>query len=107
MQENNQLNRAIVYKGCTRPAMLFGVPIIPFLLGVGGTFLFGFMIEPPFALLAVITWWGFKELCKNDELFFHSLYIKMITKMGNGNSRYWKATTFQPIDYRKDFNKRK
>ncbi|WP_431734049.1 VirB3 family type IV secretion system protein, partial [Kingella kingae] len=32
MQEDNQLNRAIVYKGCTRPAMLFGVPIIPCLL---------------------------------------------------------------------------
>lgn len=107
MQEDNQLNRAIVYKGCTRPAMLFGVPIIPFLFGVGGTFLFGFMIEPPFALLSVITWWLFKELCKNDELFFHSLYIKMITKSGNKNSRFWKAITFQPIDYRKDFNKRK
>lgn len=107
MEDNNQLNRAIVYKGCTRPAMLFGVPIIPFLFGVGGTFLLGFMIEPPFALISVVTWWLFKELCKNDELFFHSLYIKMITKTGNKNSRYWNATTFQPIDYRKDFNKRK
>lgn len=101
MEENERLNRAIVYKGCTRPAMLFGVPIIPFIFGIGGTFLFFFVfVSPPFAALSVVTWWVFKELCKNDEQFFHSFYIRMITKLGHRNARYWKAITFQPIDYR-------
>lgn len=107
MENDNQLNRAVVYKGCTRPAMLFNVPIIPFIFGVGGTFLICFLIKPPFAALSLITWWVFKTLCKNDEMFFHSLYIKMITKTRNPNKRFWKVTTFQPIDYRRDFTKRK
>lgn len=101
MEDHQNLNRAVIYKGCTRPAMLFGVPIIPFLLGVGGTFLLGFiLISPPFSLLSIITWWVFKELCKNDDQFFSLYYIKMITKLGHRNAKYWKATTFQPINYR-------
>ena len=102
-EQQERLNSAIVYKGCTRPPMVFGVPVLAFVFGCGGAFVLGAAISPPFAAISVIVWWVMKQMCRTDEMIFHVLYVKMITKLPNINRRHWKTDTYQPIAYRKKF----
>lgn len=43
----DRLRTETVYKGCTRPAMLFGVPITAFVLCVGGSAMLLFVLLSP------------------------------------------------------------
>lgn len=102
MEESQEpLDREIVFKGCTRPAMIMGVPIVPFVVGVGGFFLFCFIVlSPPWVLLSVPVWWAMRMMAKEDDQRFRLIWIEWITIKFNPNKRIWGVASFQPVVYR-------
>ena len=99
--DEDRLRTETVYKGCTRPAMLFGVPITAFVLCVGGSAMLLFvLLSPPWALLSGLVWYVMRLMCKEDDQRFTQLGVSFLTKMRNPNSKIWGGSTFQPVQYR-------
>ena len=97
------LDREIVFKGCTRPAMLLGVPIGPFVVGIGGSFLLFFLVfSVPWTLLCIPIWYVMRTIAKEDDQKFRALGIEFLTIGNNPNKRIWRFVTFQPVAYRKN-----
>ena len=102
-----QLRKETIYKGCTRPAMLFGVPVIAFVIGVGGSAMLLFvLLSPPWALLSVLAWYVMRVLCKEDDQRFRQLGVGFMTKMRNPNAKMLGVPTVQPVEYRKQKGKK-
>lgn len=96
------LDREIVFKGCTRPAMILGVPIVPFIVGVGGSFLLLFLLlGVPWTILSVLLWYGMRVIVKEDDQRFRAIGIEFLTIKNNPNKKIWGFITFQPVSYRK------
>ena len=92
-----------LFKGCTRPAMLFGVPSVPLavvggvvvLISVWTTILFAFTMIP-----IVIT---MRIIAKSDDQQFRLLGLKFLFRVinRNKNRRFWKASAYSPIAFTK------
>lgn len=94
-----------IYKGCTSPSMVFGVPMLPFILGtlvfglaiVWGGFLFG---APLVAMLAVIYGFGFawaKKISRMDDQRLMQLILRARMRIPQRSTiAYWGAVSFSP-----------
>lgn len=103
MSESPQsLNREIVFKGCTRPALILGVPIAPFIIGIGGSFLLlFFLLGVPWTILSVLLWYAMRTIVKEDDQRFRGIGIEFLTLKNNPNKRIWGFITYQPVRFRK------
>lgn len=96
------LEREEIYKGCTRPAMVYGVPIIPFVLFCGSSFLLLMLLfSIAWSSLSILVWWVMREICKEDDQRFNVLWVQWLTKMRHANARFWGSPFFQPVAYRR------
>lgn len=92
----------ILFKGMTRPAMMFGVPITPFVVTMGVISLFSFWTNLYFILLNIPTYILLRQIAKKDDHIFNLFYLKFKTTKGTKKSmKFWGATTFAPTSYRK------
>lgn len=92
-----------LFKGCTRPAMLFGVPLVPLVVVVGivvlisvwTTILFVFTLIPIVLTMRIVT--------KSDDQQFRLLGLKFLFRVVNRdkNGRFWKASAYSPIAFTK------
>lgn len=99
------LDREIIFKGCTRPAMLLGVPIAPFVFIIGGSFLFLFIfLNVAWTALIIPIWYCLRVIAKEDDQRFRAIGIEFITISDNRNKNVWRLVTFQPVVYRKKKN---
>ena len=99
-----------IYKGCTTPSTIFGVPILPFILGalVFGqlTVLSFYFIRASvaivFLMLAGFAYGWARKLGTNDEhrLLQYLLKGRMRGRQG-GTRRFWGAVSFSPFPPRK------
>ncbi len=90
-----------LFKGCTRPAMLFGVPLVPLavvggvvvLISVWTTILFVFTLIPILITMRIIA--------KTDDQQFRLLGLKILFRIvnRNKNGRFWKASAYSPIAF--------
>lgn len=91
----------ILFKGMTRPAMMFGVPITPFVVTMGVISLFSFWTNLYFILLNIPTYILLRQIAKKDDHIFNLFYLKFKTTKGTKKSmKFWGATTFAPTSYR-------
>jgi type IV secretion system protein VirB3 len=98
----NALDREIIFKGCTRPAMVLGVPIVPFIVGIGGSFLLLFVIMGiPWTILSIFLWYAMRVIVKEDDQRFRAIGIEFLTIVNNPNKKLWGVITFQPVSFRK------
>ena len=92
-----------IFKGCTRPAMVLGVPLFPF-------FIVNFFI----VMVAVWIWFGaialvpvavmvMRQITKHDDQQFRLLGLKLLFRLVyfNRNGRFWGAATYSPIRFKK------
>ncbi len=92
-----------LFKGCTRPAMVFGVPILPFVIVTGGVVLLAawttifLIIFLPVAILVM------RQITKTDDQMFRLLGLKMRFRLFNynHNGRFWKASAYSPVAFKK------
>ncbi|WP_164707912.1 type IV secretion system protein VirB3 [Paraburkholderia phosphatilytica] len=93
-----------VFKGCTRPAMVWGVPLVPF-VAVGGGILvpsIWVLLVSPVAgvsvvLLIVPVFLTMRVVTRHDDqrLAQHALRLRMTLRQRN--SHYWRAHAYVPL----------
>jgi type IV secretory pathway VirB3-like protein len=104
------MRRDPLFKGCTRPAMILGVPLVPLavvigvvvLLSIWTTLLLAFSLVP-----IVIT---MRMIVKADDQQFRLLWLKFWCRVVphcarkshlKSNQRFWQASTYSPISFKK------
>jgi type IV secretion system protein VirB3 len=92
-----------VFKGCTRPAMLWGVPLVPFLMVGGGMLIpavWALLASPPLGVallfLIVPVYGAMRVITRRDDhrLEQYALHLRML--MRQGNRRFWGAHAYMP-----------
>ncbi|RFU44220.1 conjugal transfer protein TraD [Paraburkholderia sp. DHOC27] len=93
-----------VFKGCTRPAMLWGVPLVPFLM-VGGSILipaiWALLASPPvgvgIVLILIPVFVTMRSVTRHDDqrLAQFALRIRMVSRQRN--RRFWGAHAYVPV----------
>ena len=102
------VQREAIYKGATRPAMKFGIPLVPLvsLLGGGvllimwgGTFLSWWTaIGGVVAAVPTLAWMRF--VTRRDDQRFRQLFVAVRLGLHDRNRRLWQARSYAPASYR-------
>lgn len=98
----------LIFKGCTRPSMIFGVPLEPlafsciplFVIGIWGMWLMPMLGVTVLAMIIpiIVT---MRLISKSDDqrLMQHVLRLKMSAR--HRNSKFWGAKSIAPMRYKK------
>jgi len=99
-----------IYKGCTAPSTIWGVPLIPFILGVLvigqlavlSFYFFRLSVALGFIVIGVFAYLWARKLGSNDE---HRLlqYLMKARMRGRQSAtrKFWGAVSFSPLPPRK------
>ena len=102
-----------LFKGCTRPAMLFGVPMIPMIVVCLAIFLPGMwlliLVGPLglvliFGVLPVCIWW-MREVTKKDDYRLDQLIMRTALRSRQANRALWGkgVVAYSPIQARRQW----
>ncbi|WP_108610806.1 VirB3 family type IV secretion system protein [Aminobacter sp. MSH1] len=92
-----------LFKGCTRPPMLMGVPVMPCIVVCGSLILLT-MWTSVFVGLSIPAAVAIMRLTvKEDDQKFRLLGLKLLFRVIhlNRTGRFWKASTYSPLAYTK------
>lgn len=99
-----------IFKGCTRPAMLVGVPMIPFLVVTGFfllTFIWTFyMVSGYVALLLLISYvplfLTMRAITKKDDQRLRQIMMRARMRVRQiAGRRIWGAVSYSPLRFKK------
>ncbi len=91
-----------LFVGLTRPATMWGVPYIAFVVEfMATTLIFLAVGNPIYLLLALPMLGGLYLISANDPGVFGSLFMWMKTIGRCRNSRFWGAASFSPLPTKK------
>lgn len=93
-----------LFKGCTRPAMMFGVPVVPLAVVSGVFILLAIWTKILVAALLIPIVMVMRLVAKKDDQQFRLLGLKMLFRLVNfnHNGRFWnKASTYSPLSFKK------
>ena len=99
-----------IFKGCTRPAMLGGVPMAPmivvtlfcFLCGIWGLLLLQKLWIPGIALvLWVSLLFTMRAITKKDDQRFRQIFLKIRLRMANMSKKFWGVTSYSPFRFKR------
>lgn len=90
-----------LFKGATRPACVWGIPIKPFLGCMGFFLLLAFWVYIPLLLLSLPCLFIMRQITMNDDQRFRQLFLHFRTNvLGGKNKLYWKGlSSFAPCEY--------
>ena len=100
--------REAIYKGATRPAMKFGIPLIP-LVVMSGTSLLAIFWGGLF-----ISWWlalgvvlgavpalcWMRHVTSRDDQRFRQIFVAAKLRLHDHNRGFWHARSYSPTLYR-------
>jgi type IV secretory pathway VirB3-like protein len=91
-----------LFKGCTRPAMMFGVPLVPLAVVSAGVILISVWTTILFALALFPIVGVMHLIAKSDDQQFRLLGLKIQFRIieFDHNSRFWKASAYSPLSFR-------
>jgi type IV secretory pathway VirB3-like protein len=95
------IRRDPLFKGCTRPAMVFGVPIMPLFVVA---FSIGFLSILTTVLLNFLTIGAIfimRMIVKNDDQKFRILGLWLFFRIQDMNRGFWKSAAYNPVLYKK------
>jgi type IV secretion system protein VirB3 len=97
-----------IYKGATRPAMLFGVPLVPLVVLVGLAVLSIMWLGPmvswwvaPVVLLAtlpLLIW--MRQVTRHDDQRLRQMFVSAKLRWHDRNHRFWQSRSYAPYLYR-------
>ncbi|MEN3601795.1 type IV secretion system protein VirB3 [Brucella abortus] len=92
-----------IFKGCTRPAMLFGVPVIPLVIVGGSIVLLSVWISMFILPLIVPIVLVMRQIAQTDDQMFRLLGLKAQFRLihFNRTGRFWRASAYSPIAFTK------
>ena len=93
-----------LFKGATRPACVWGIPIKPFIATALIYLLLAFYVYIPLLLLAFPTFYILNRIAKDDDQKFRQLFLYYrVNVFGSGNKDHWgKIASFAPTKYKDD-----
>ena len=79
-----------VFLGLTRPANIFGVPIVPFIAMALFCFVFAMWTTPPVGFIGIPIWFVMNRMARRDDFVFRQigLFIQFALPM-NMNKKLW------------------
>ena len=99
-----------IYKGCTTPSTILGVPLIPFILGalvigqltVLSFYFLGLSVAVVFIVIGLFAYFWARKIGMNDEhrLLQYLMKLRMRTRQSN-TRKFWGAVSFTPLPPRK------
>ena len=102
------VQREAIYKGATRPAMKFGVPLVPLvaLFGSGmllilwGGLLLSWWIAVGVvgAIVPALAWMRF--VTAKDDQRFRQVFLSLKLRLFDRNRAFWKASSYSSTLYR-------
>lgn len=100
--------REAIYKGATRPAMKFGVPLVPLvvLFGAGmliivwGGILLGWWVAAGVLTANVPALVWMRLVTAKDDQRFRQLFVAGKLRLGDRNRHFWHARSYAPTLYR-------
>ena len=100
--------REAIYKGATRPAMKFGVPLVPLVVLLGCSLLAvvwaGFLLSwwvaavVLVAALPIVAW--MRLVTARDDQRLRQMFIACKLRFHDRNRRLWRARSYAPNVYR-------
>ena len=100
--DTDDINTDVLFVGLTRPATMWGVPYIAFVIEFMAVTLIFLAVGNPFYLLLVLPVHGVMYLISaNDPGIFNSIFIWMKTTGKCRNSRFWGGASFSPLPMKK------
>ena len=97
-----------IYKGATRPAMKFGIPLVPLvvlfgggmlLIIWGGALLSWWLAVPVLASFVPALGW-MRYVTHKDDQRFRQVFVAMKLRLHDRNRRFWSARSYSPTVYR-------
>ncbi|MEM5343682.1 VirB3 family type IV secretion system protein [Paraburkholderia azotifigens] len=93
-----------VFKGCTRPAMLWGVPLVPF-LAIGGSMLipaiWALLASPPLGVailfLMIPVFVTLRVITRHDDQRLAQYARRVRMALRQGNRRFWGVHAYVPV----------
>lgn len=100
-----QLSRSVIFKGCTRPAMIMGIPIAPAVIAFGGIALLAMWFNLLLFVLLIPAYVVMRAVVKHDDQGFRLLGLRWMCRvfMGNydGNAKFWRSSSYAPLAFKK------
>lgn len=95
------MNKNVMFRGCTRPAMFMGVPYVPFFIGAGGCLLLAMYTNLFYLLLMPVVIGIMRQMARRDEMIFRLLGLRLQMRLRVRNLReHAGAWVFTPNPYR-------
>ena len=79
------MHKNVLFRGCTRPAMIMGVPYVPFAFGAGGCFLLAVYVNFFCLLLLPAVIFVMRQMARRDEMIFRLLGLRWQLKLRTRN----------------------
>ncbi|EAV9674578.1 type IV secretion system protein VirB4, partial [Campylobacter upsaliensis] len=90
-----------LFKGLTRPPMIFGVPMTPLVMAMGGILLLAFYSQNIFLIaFAIPVFFIMKAMTKRDDFIFRLMFLKMRFFSNPASKNYYKVKTYSTNSYR-------
>lgn len=96
------MQKNVLFRGCTRPAMFLGVPYVPFFIFVGGWFIISLYTKFWLLFFLPVIVMVLRQMAKRDEMIFRLLGLNLRFRLKARNMRQHKGMmVFSPHQYRK------
>lgn len=93
-----------VFKGCTRPAMLWGVPLVPFLMVGGGMLIpaiWALLASPPLGVailfLMIPVFVVMRVITRQDDQRLAQYMLRLRMVLRQGNRGFWGVHAYVPV----------
>ncbi|MBN3786568.1 VirB3 family type IV secretion system protein [Burkholderia sp. Ac-20353] len=93
-----------VFKGCTRPAMLWGVPLVPFLMIGGGMLIpavWALLASPPVGVailvLMIPVFVAMRVITRHDDQRLAQYALRLRMRLRQRNRRFWGAHAYVSV----------
>ncbi|MEO7852443.1 MAG: VirB3 family type IV secretion system protein [Rubrivivax sp.] len=97
-----------IYKGATRPAMKFGIPLVPLVISLGSGMLLTMWggtlwtwwvaVGAIVALVPVLGWMRF--VTAKDDQRFRQMFVAGMLRLHDRNRRLWRSRCYSPNLFR-------
>lgn len=95
------MKKDVLFRGCTRPPMILGVPYLPFLIGAGVPLLLAMYISLYLLLLIPFVVIVMRLMAKKDEMIFRLIGLNLVFRLLPRNQViYGSAWVFTANRYR-------
>jgi len=93
-----------VFKGCTRPAMLWGMPLVAFLMVGGGMLIpaiWALLASPPLGVailfLMIPVFVVMRVITRHDDQRLAQYMLRLRMVLRQGNRRFWGGHAYIPV----------